>query len=119
MVIFYFIPGLFSIAIIVPLLMTLCKLRLYKKQYAMKINVKKVVVHLSVTILIFTFYSLRFLYMKDWMDLVLAQGSKPADVKNGIEDSSYLRMLAMNSILFLYYIPVFYLLVNFSKKKRV
>ena len=79
-VISYLIPALFSLIIMIPLLMTLYKLRYYHKEYMMKINVKKVVVHLCVTILIFTYYILRFLFMHDWMDLILTEPARPENL---------------------------------------
>ena len=62
-IVLYLTPAVLSLCIMIPLLVTLCKLRDYHKTYGMQINMKKVVVHLSVCILIFLYYILRFISM--------------------------------------------------------
>ena len=65
-------PAVLSLAIMIPLLVTLFKLRRYRSEFGMQLDMKKVLVNLSVCLIIFIYYTLRVVLMMSWTSMVLA-----------------------------------------------
>jgi len=63
-IIFALTPIFLSAGILVPLLITLYKLRSFHINYGMQMKQTKVVIHLSVCILLFLLYIFNFLYQQ-------------------------------------------------------
>ena len=69
-------PVVFSVATLIPLLITFVKLRSYKKKYGMKIERFKLVMHMIVCIMILLLYIFNFLLQYSIYDLLKANSGE-------------------------------------------
>ena len=69
-------PVVFSVATLIPLLITFVKLRSYKKKYGMKIERFKLVMHMIVCIMILLLYIFSFLLQYSIYDLLKANSGE-------------------------------------------